>query len=488
MQTRRKKWLCVAYAFPPINRSGTHRTAAFVRHLARMGWDAEVITVEPRGEPIDMALAKQIPPITKVHCTRWVDLVEIAKRSPGGSNTRNVVADSVKASNPRSAHRSWRDWCSRLLKTPDSRLGWIPFGVAKGIQSIRRSRPDVLYSTSPYASAHLIAWTVHRMFRIPWVADFRDPWIANPYATANHPSLQRWNAGLERLVIRTASRVVCNTTTLRDSLCRRYPNVSAQCVVIPNGVDLDLFSETAPVKRSSQDPFQLLHAGQFYGPRRPHELFEALRFACDQLSRGGIRPRLTLLGSDSYDGTPLLALAEKAGVADAVSIGGLRSHDQTLASLRAADALVLLGSSGAGSQLQVPNKLYEYMGAKRPILAVMPADSPALRMLADAKAEAVICDPSSAPDIADGMVRLALGHHDRPINPWSGVERFDRAHRAAELCDLFNSLNRNGRESTVKPATASTNHVGRMGSFAARARWSSPVHDRKAPVSHPAES
>lgn len=488
MRTHRKKWLCVAYAFPPINRSGTHRTAAFVRHLTKMGWDAEVLTVEPRGEPVDFALLEHIPPTTRVHRTRWVELVEFAKGARGPSKSKAVGTDPTNEPVSRVAQRSWRDWGSRLLKTPDSRLGWVPFGVARGVQCIRRSRPDILYSTSPYASAHLIAWTLHHIFRIPWVADFRDPWISNPYATTDYLSLNRWNGCLERLVVQSASTIVCNTGTLRGSLCRRYPNVEAKCVVIPNGVDLDLFA-TIPTKRTSpRDEFQLLHAGQFYGPRRPHELFEALRSARERLAMGGLRPHLTLLGGETHDGTSLRTLAEHAGVGEAVSIVGQRSHAETLALLQEADALVMVGSSGAGAELQVPNKLYEYMGARRPILAAMPADSPALRMLVDAAAPSVTCDPASASAIADAIVQIARGEYNHPPEPWRGVDRFDRVRRAAALCGVFDSLTGKGQGSLLGSATATTNHVGHRDSFAARARWSSPDHDRTAPAFRPAGS
>lgn len=488
MQTRRNKWLCVAYAFPPINRSGTHRTAAFVRHLARMGWDAEVITVEPRGEPVDAALAEQIPPTTKVHRTRWVDLVEVAKGSPGGSNRRDVGADSMRTSNARPAHRSWRDWCSRILKTPDSRLGWAPFGVARGVECIRRSRPDVLYSTSPYASAHLIAWTLHQLFRILWVADFRDPWVSNPYATTDYRSVKRWNAWLERLVVQSASTIICNTATLRDSLCERYPSLDAKCVVIPNGVDIDLFSATRAEAAAPRSEFQLLHAGQFYGPRRPHELFEALRSARDRLAAAGAAVHLTLLGSKVYDGTLLQTLAERAGVGDAVSIVGQHTHAETLALLQKSDALVMVGSSGAGAELQVPNKLYEYMGARRPILAAMPADSPAVQMLVDAAAPSVTCDPASPSAIADAIVRIVGGSYERPLSPWSGLDRFNRAHRAAELCDVFRSLTRKTQRNLLGSVTATTDRVGHRDSCVARARWSSPGHDRTEPAFRPAAS
>ncbi|MCH7591967.1 MAG: hypothetical protein IH989_04185 [Planctomycetes bacterium] len=82
----RRRWLCVAYAFPPINRSGTHRTLGFVNHLDRLGWDASVLTVLPRDEPLDESLIREVPDSTSVVRTPWVDrIAQVKGWLPGGS-------------------------------------------------------------------------------------------------------------------------------------------------------------------------------------------------------------------------------------------------------------------------------------------------------------------------------------------------------------------------------------------------------------------
>jgi len=441
MEGTNRRWLCVAYAFPPINRSGTHRTAAFVRHLARQGWDADVITVQPEGESVDPELLATVPEATWVRRTRCVDLVAAAKRPFGIQfSSKNPKLRPATGAEPVGHERlGLHGWCSRLLQTPDSRLGWVPSAVAAGTRRIRANRPDALYSTSPYASAHLIALMLHRLHRIPWVADFRDPWVGNPYAEAASCGLTQWNALLERAVVRAASAVVCNTRTLRESTIRRHPVAEEKCHTIPNGVDLDLFVDRAEVRTAPQDTFTLLHAGQFYGPRTPTVLFEALRRAAKRLPASR-KIQLALLGSELYEGRPLQELAASAGAGDYAKVLGKRTHGQALAYLVGADALVVMGSSGPGAELQVPNKLFEYLGARKPILAVVPANSPTIDILRQSRAEAVVCDPADADSLASAIVNLACGTYDCPAEPWSGVARFDRAHRATELRALFESL------------------------------------------------
>lgn len=486
MSAATRNWLCIAYAFPPIRRSGTHRTAAFVRHLSRMGWRASVLTVQPGVEPVDAVSEVSLPRCTEVCRTRWSDPILWIKSSVHRNRSDTLGSFASSNLNAKVERKSVGDWISRLLKTPDSRVGWIPFAVMAGGRAIRRQRPEVLYSTSPYVSAHLIAWTLHELYRIPWVADFRDPWTANPYALSPYDSLKWIHRKLESAVVRAASRVVCNTTTLRQSFCERYADIAEKFVVIPNGVDSEGMSKVRACRSGNGNQFTIVHAGQFYGPRRPHALLEGLGIAIAKCSKSSIKPHLVFVGSESYEGTPLTILAEQLGVADHVSVVGPKSHRETIFLLKGADALALIGGSGAGADLQVPNKLFEYLGARRPILAALPEESPAVDMLLQAGAPHLVCDPSDPTAIGQAIARLVKGTYRAPRNPWSGVDSFDRARRAEELRDVFESLVWRDPPNIIQTASATTTHVGRRGWSVARGRSSSPARVRTRRASHPA--
>ena len=88
-EDRPGRWLCIAYAFPPIHRSGTHRTLGFIRHLDDLGWDATVLTVNPpNGERVDGELAALVPETTRVVRTDWYDAIAIVKRMVPGMAER----------------------------------------------------------------------------------------------------------------------------------------------------------------------------------------------------------------------------------------------------------------------------------------------------------------------------------------------------------------------------------------------------------------
>ena len=464
----RQYWLSVAYAFPPINRSGTFRTLGFVKHLHWLGWDATVLTVPPGSEPVDDALLPQVPPSAEVIRVPWTDLIARAKRMwPGGSSQSHrptgsagaFGSDTVAPDTPAEpmSGPAWREWISRVLTTPDSRVGWITPALREGLNAIRRRRPEVIYSTSPYMSAHLIALRLSRRAKIPWVADFRDPWGGNPFRDLGFKCIRRWDHWLERLVLKNATQVVVNTPTMLEHLRQRFPFLDDKSSVILNGFDGDLLAEIEPIRIGSHDDFVLTHCGQFYGPRSPVVWFEACRRAFAQSPSLANRLHVTLLGPSSYDGRPLAELAKEAGIGDQVHVLGPKSHRETLAYMAGSDALMLAGSSGPGGELQVPNKLYEYLAMRRPIIAAVPASSPVVDILDQAHAEALVCAPDDSAALADAIVHLAAQRHVDVVAPWSGVARFDRTHRAKELAEVFRNASRpewSGRGRVVASAEA----------------------------------
>ena len=452
----RRRWLCVAYAFPPINRSGTHRTLGFVNHLDRLGWDASVLTVLPRDEPLDESLIREVPDSTSVVRTPWVDrIAQVKGWLPGGSEnvkTSKRQNRGVDVSIPARrdfdvSTRGFRDWFSRLLMTPDSRVGWIGPAVRAGLREIKRRRPEVLYSTSPYMSAHLIAQALSRRTGLPWVADFRDPWTFNPFRRIPYSTLRRWDAWLERRVLRSASHVVCCTTRMTQEFLRRFPFLQGKCSTIMNGFDAGLLEGIKPLRDAGRDRFVMTHCGQFYGGRNPAVWFAALRRALKDAPSLAEKVVVQLIGPTTFDGKSLEELAAFHGLADVVRVLGPKSHAESLGYMAGSDALMLAASDGLGGELQVPNKLFEYLAIKRPIIATCAHGNPTVDILADAEAQAVVCEPGDERALANAIAGQALRSLDeptesacRPTRTWSGVHRFDRAHRAAELANVFERL------------------------------------------------
>ena len=184
-----RRVLMLAYAFPPLGGAGVQRTLKFVKYLPEHGWEPTVVSV--RWSPYQMrdpTLAGEMP-----------------RRREGAASAR-AAAHPVPGDGPVEA--AALDRARAFVTWPDNFQGWLPGALAVALREIRRSRPDVLYTTSaPYVS-HLAGLALHRMTGIPWVADFRDEWAANPHLQAAPRALRTLSRRAERAVAASAHVVV----------------------------------------------------------------------------------------------------------------------------------------------------------------------------------------------------------------------------------------------------------------------------------------
>jgi len=417
-----------------------------------MGWSANVITTVPKDEPIDERLLSDIPIDTVIQRVMWEDRVDTIKRFLGYQRTHitdkpSNCCESVEPQHVehksllRSSITLVKDWGTGLLQLPDSRSGWIRPAICSAMQMINRHPVDLIYSTSPYASAHLISLKIKRQTNLPWVADFRDPWCGNPY-TKKPFMLHRYiEARMERSVLESADRIVVNTPAALEKLINRYPGLQHKCMTILNGFDADIIDRITPIRTASSDTFSLVHCGQFYGPRTPLFLFKAIKSLIQSKPQLARRFKLTLVGSASYDGKHLKTIAKELGVESVVHIVGEKSHWESLGYMAGGDGLALIGSTGTDANLQIPNKLFEYLAMKKTVLAVFPDSHPAVEILRQAKVPFESCQLDDVQSIAtalENMIKTSCEH--RVGDSRSAVDQYDRKHRATELVDLFNQL------------------------------------------------
>ena len=336
--------LVVAFHYPPeASSSGVLRTLKFTRYLRDFEWRCTVLTVERSAyEATDPTLEAQIPTDVRVVRTRYL-------------NTQR--------------HLSIRGKYLSILAIPDRWIGWRWWAVPAGRRIANEDRYDLVYSTSPFATAHLIGRSLASAAKVPHVVDFRDPWYEDP-PEPDTPRLAHFFAKhMERSVMRTCAYAITSTDALCRTLQSRYPLAAHKIAGIANGYDEADFAETAAGGRRG-DRFTMLHIGSINPNfRDPRPLFGALRSLATQgvvdLSRIDIR----FYGGGEY--------AHSSDIAQSVRDNGLERvvrfidrvpYHEALAALQEADLLLLLQASEDTVGL-VPAKLYEYLRANRPVLA-----------------------------------------------------------------------------------------------------------------------
>lgn len=410
----------VAFHFPPQRgSSGIQRTLKFAQYLPALGWEPLVLSAHPRAYPDAGGAEYQGP----AHVTRAFAL------------------DSAR-------HLAIRGRYSRLLALPDRWASWVLGAVPAGLRLVRHARPSVIWSTYPIASAHLAGLSLHRLTGLPWVADLRDPMI-----DADWP-VDRWTrraaAWVERQTVRHCSRAVCTTPGALRSYRLRYPELPPErFCLIENGYDEEDFAQARPAQRDPGGPFVLLHSGIVYPSERdPGPLFAALA----RLVRAGTLTPCNfqlVLRAPGHDAL-LADLAREHGADALVRILPPLAYGAALAEMLAADGLLVLQASNCNDQ--VPAKLYEYLRAGRPVLALTDPQGDTAGVM-----RAAGIDTIAPLDDADAIAAalqdfLALAQAGRaPLAPQAFVQAQARRARSRQLADLLDEVARQGAKLSKAP-------------------------------------
>lgn len=313
------------------------------------------------------------------------------------------------------------------IVVPDFRLvTWVPFATRAARRLVTELDIDCVVTTSAYESTHVVGLGLGRR-RPAWVADFRDAWSFQPWRPPFPTGLQRrLDVALERRVVTTADRV----TVVEGSVGRDFrERLGIDAAYVPNGWDPELDVEAAEPPVEPDGRVLLVHTGKLLGDwgRTPAKLFDALRRLRDEDPELAARLRLVLAGRlDAAEAE----LIEAAGLDGIVEHVGQLSRADALALQRSADALVLLSSATLAWEL--PGKVFEYLGAGRPILALA-HDNDAARFVEETRL-GMIVHPDDVPAITDALRRVARGELAERYAP-QGTERFVYPAPAAAMTD-----------------------------------------------------
>jgi glycosyltransferase involved in cell wall biosynthesis len=410
----------LAHHFPPTGGSGSNRALAFTRYLPEHGWRPIVITPGVAWAlNHDDGLLGEVPPEARVIRTRSFEARPEAVR--GADDTHSPARVGAV---PR-----WKASLGHLKRFPDAHIGWLPFALAAA-----RCEPyDVAYSSSGPFTSHLVGWLLKRLTHKPWVAELRDGWYR--WNRAIFPDYPAWRDGLERRLeaatLRTADRVVLVTERMAEAFRHQYADLPADhFAVVSNGYDPRQFEESDSLA-ARQPGWRVLHAGALYYGRSLAAFAEAARRLMSTNAAFGRDFRLTLLGT--LDATARAELA-RAGLEHHLEVRSQVEHCSAVAAMRGADALLLIANTTPGAEATVPGKLFEYLAAGRPIVAVAPPGSSTADVL-DRTGGGWLA-PAGDPDGIAHALRQAYTQRGYRLRP-GALAPFDRRTLAGDLAAVF---------------------------------------------------
>jgi glycosyltransferase involved in cell wall biosynthesis len=382
--------LFVAYFYPPCPDAGAHRPAAMVKYLRRLGHRVTVLTTAAYGRDAGDGVV------------RTADLQLARARMHGKDRVRSMYDGDTYSARPHPL--------SYVVVPEPLLLAWVPFALPRALRLHRAHRIDAVITSSPPESAHVIGRALSRR-GAAWVADVRDAWgfesLRPRFPTAAQRALDE---RLERRLLGAADVVTSVSRPAADDLRAR---VGANVELVPNGWDPELAppvdgtEEREATRMLDPERTSLVYTGRFgsYG-RDPRPLIEALRRLAE--SEPELARRLELVVAGPHTDAELELLRTDVAPAKVTVLGSL-PRARALALQRAAGALLLIASP---SRSQLANlKLFEYLAAARPILALA-AGTEAGRIVAETGGQMVRSDDPQA--IAAALRRLLEGNTDAP--------------------------------------------------------------------------
>lgn len=405
--------LLVAYYFPPDAAVGALRPGRLAMALRDRGHTVRVLAGARPGEPAlgdygGIPVERLEPWLDlRVTWSRWKARRRMEERENAGPEHEPATMWAPPEHTP-----TWKRHILAGVWLPDDRQGWMAAVVRRG-WTLLHGGVDVLYTTAPPFSAHLAGLVLRRSRRrTRWFAEFRDPWTDNPWK----PDFvrTRWSDAadrrLERACLRSADRVVSVTEAAAALLRARLADDGDKVLAIRNGIELPNGSPPGLPPGNGR----ILYVGNLYHARDPRPFLRAVA----NLRSDGRLPRgagVDFVGNcNHYQGVDLGRFVADAGLADIVRLHAPVPHSACLDMIREASVLLLLAQN---QPLQVPNKLYEYLGSGRPILAVADADGETALMLQEAGEHPVVDgeDPGELEEAV--LTALATDRTRKPAGP-----------------------------------------------------------------------
>ncbi len=412
------KVLLATLYFPPAGGGGVQRPLKFATHLPGLGIETHVLAPDdPKWVHRDDDLVA--PTQAWIHRVRYV-----------GPKGRLPAEELHGLQGLERAGRKAALTFRRML-VPDENVSWNVTAIPAAIRIVRREGIDVVITTSPPTSVHLIGAAVKRATGAHWIADLRDSIIANPHRRVESRLVRAKEAtgeSVARLVARYADAVTAVTAPIADELRALG---AARVETIANGSD---FEDFAGLEYTPGDRFRLTHTGSFFGKRTPRPILEALAGTdADIVARfvGDFR------AADRE-------WASGLGLGDRLELHPYLPRRKVLELQRDSEALLLLiPESGGRGRAVLSAKVFEYIAAERPILAAVPLDGAAADLVRETATGVVV-----APDDVDGLREALLRFegdwragklNGTPLSP-DVRRRVSREARAEELAALARSL------------------------------------------------
>ena len=435
-----KRVLIISYYWPPTGGSGVQRWVKFAKYLPSEGWQPVIYTPEnPEQLAVDESLAAEVPEDAEIVKTRIIEPYELYKRvlRRSGHSKEAVEVNPVNAQN-KSLLQKAAMWIRGNLFRPDPRCLWIGPSVRFLKKYLAEHPVDLIVSTGPPQSMHMIGLRLSRETGLPWIADFRDPWTKIFYF--KHLSMtsatEKWHRKMEKKVLDEASAVVAVSPLVQQEF---QEMTDTPVELITNGFDECDFSseQCTEAYGGASEEFIITHTGLFAADGNPTALWDVLAEKCrtDEIFKKLLR--IKLIGKT--DDQILKALTDR-GLEDSMINMGYQPHSVAVEQQRQASLLILPLRKEPEYKAVLPGKLFEYLASQRPILGIGQPDG-AMAMIVNETRTGTVIDWEDRKGLTQYIEQCWERHLEgRLSTEGADLSRFTRRSLTRRMAGLFDRV------------------------------------------------
>ena len=414
------KILLVTMYFPPAGGGGVQRPLKFATHLPALGIETHVLAPDdPKWLYEDPSPAP--PTQAWIHRARYL-----------GPRARRL-ADELHGRSGLDRLSLQARSLSRRVLVPDENVAWNLTAIPAAVRIVRSEEIDVVVTTSPPNSVHLIGAAVKRVTGARWVADLRDSIAAHPHRRVERASVrakEKVSESIARLVARQADVIVGASDAIAEEA--RGLDPAGVVTTILNGADFDDF---AGLDYHRGDRFRITHTGSFFGKRDPRPFLTAL-------AESGLEDVVARFVGDFRLSDR--EWAESLGLGSRIELHPYVSRREALALQRDSDALLLLiPDAGGRGRGVLSGKVFEYLAAERPILAAVPPEGAAAELIQETGA-GLVAAADDVPGLTRALTELHAAWQEGTLDGTAlspeDRERLGRGARVEELADVLRGL------------------------------------------------
>jgi glycosyltransferase involved in cell wall biosynthesis len=358
MTINKKKLLILTYGFPPASFVGVYRTLKYSKYLTRYNWDSIIVTANTKfaKEHNDPHLLNEVPRTTVVYRTYDIDPAKWFY------NSKNFAARLIR--------KLIHNLCNQLCIL-DSHVFWVPFAVIKSTWILKKEKVDLVYSTSPPHSSHIISLLLKKIFKINYIIDFRDPWGDKAYFTYHRKNiLSRYiESSLMKIIVKNATKIITATKGEMTEFSERFPYIEGKKIsYITNGFDPDDYEINKQLNAAEKEKqkFIITYIGSVYFGTTD-EFFQGLALLKQQNPEFFKLIEVKFVGSDEEH---IKSIASDYSVMSIIKFIKYLPHNECLSLLYASDALLIMLGGDNFPSSEIPAKTFEYLYINKPIITI----------------------------------------------------------------------------------------------------------------------